>query len=333
MSDEEKKGKCCKFKVDRRLETILINPRLLGLPKARVLSATIFFLIIAANIGLSIVLARVNLEEVCTAESSVYGTGENCEEIVYTEQVGYRFSNDFLFVGTKAYLAVEISDNEKFSISNALLTPTQADELQICDNPFDTVFCLHNVSYATLLPDTEEVDADIVLPRLPGDQLWNIQIDPQNAVKLYFSDPSDISENFIVNAVLDMVDGESEVATLDVTCLPNIVSGEPPLDTTQSIVTSVLRTVVVGAGRNDLFGISLSTRFARCCRKRGLSAFEYFGLLFDYTFILEGFLTVTLALGILKCLGYKTVADDEIEAKSLDDDEIEVKKVSPENDI
>mmetsp|Transcript_19492 Transcript_19492/g.23704 ORF Transcript_19492/g.23704 Transcript_19492/m.23704 type:complete len:319 (+) Transcript_19492:107-1063(+) len=304
---------------DRRLEAILINPRLLGLPKARQLSATIFFCIIAINIGFSIFLSRALEEEVCTAESSVYGSGKGCEQIIYTEQIGYRFNNPDLFVGTKAYIAVDIVENGLFHIGDNILSSEQVTELNACNGIFNGTFCLDTVSFATLLPSSQPVTSDIVLPRVPNDQLWEIEINADNKMEVYFSDPFD-NKAFIVNALLVMRTNGMEVAKFDVTCIPNIVTPRPVEEYTQGIILSTLFAVGKSSERNDLFGISLSTRFARCCRTRGLSSFEYFGLLFDYTFILEGMLTVGLALGFLKCMGYKTVPDDHPTAEVVNED-------------
>lgn len=282
-----------------------------------------FLVILGANIALAVFLAEVGKKEVCTAEN-IFSNGDNlnCSKIDYTERFGYRFNDKNLALGTKAYLAVLIEELELFNISSNALQPEKKEELvSKCNEDFDPLssdtLCLEQLSFSKKLSQNEEVVSDIVLKRSLEDGLFELTINENNKIRVYHTDLTS-PENYILNAVFLWVEEVPsaddpqvielvEVATLDITMLPVF----PDSVEKEVVVNSLIKNLVLSVGgnkrREEVFGISLSTRFARCCKTEGLSAFHYFGLCFDYTFLLEGVLTVFAAFLILKCLGYEAV--------------------------
>lgn len=308
--DEEPKKKSCCPRPDRRITNVLVNPRFHGIPHAFALTAAILTILLATCFAVGWYLSILNSQELCVAET-VFSTNDlsACENISYSEQIGYRFNSSALALGTKAYLSISIRDvetmknfiSEKGTTEAVLAEPAESAIDSVCKSQTTfTPSCLEAVGpVATKLPPGEPVDSTYTINRVPTDDLFRLSLTGGSlqADMLYYHSSKDL--NAFYTSIVVFGNPANPTAIFDVTLFPVFSTDLTPEDAFQTATADFIKGMATSAGRDDLFVISLKTRFAKCCKLTGLTPFEYFGLLCDYAFLLEGFLALICTVFII----------------------------------
>ena len=162
-----------------------------------------------------------------------------CENISYSEQIGYRFNSSALALGTKAFLSVTITNVEtmkKFvsekGTTEAVLSSGAATAIQtVCTSQTSfTPSCLESVGpVAVKLPPGQPVDSTYTINRVPTDDLFRIALSGNlQADMFYYHSSKDL--NTFYTSVIIFGDPGNPIAIFDVTLFPVFSTDLTPED-------------------------------------------------------------------------------------------------------
>ena len=180
--------------------------------------------------GLRFVVLLFILLFLCEITSMGLRVNVACENISYSEQIGYRFNSSALALGTKAYLSVTITDVEtmkKFvsekGTTEAVLSAAaeSAIETQCTSQAVFSPSCLESVGgVATKLPAGQPLPSTYTVNRVPTDDLFRITLSGGTFLNdmLYYHSSRDL--NTFYTAIITFGNPASPVAVFDVTLFP-----------------------------------------------------------------------------------------------------------------
>lgn len=315
----------------------MINPRLEGLPYSQCCSFFVFFCVIGINLFLAQYLASTRTQIIGVTLNSLElsqferDNFEGCGLLDFQDSFRFRFQSDLFGAGTRVFVSASLFNLFDFELQDIKLP---SDELNVlresCSQDFDlldnSTFCLspenlETVAEVTVLESARPLSL-VGIPRSDGD----------NFVRLSFPEVESLIEyevyisRFTSSVVFSItaLERRSLDVFVDLVVFPVLSHLENPETELNRLLFIAFEALVGNNEDTDVVSRALSKSFVTCQTEEALSAFAYFGLMFDFAFFLEGFFSVLVALLFLFGIkGFRSLLAANSEKTEEDTTEIE----------